>query len=139
MGKRKRRRARGINSGSSQFRVTPQLIVQVRWSQVSSSNHQPLGITAVTERIRPPSLSSVFHPPASALGKQYSFLHRRRNSSRQNVTLLVESECFEAFQTFYNTGIFFIFGSFRYFHLILSQPIFFFFYPSACVGVYCVF
>lgn len=63
MGKNKRRRARGINSGSSQFRVTPQLIVQVRWSQVSSSNRRPLGITAVTQQLRPPSLylSSVLH------------------------------------------------------------------------------
>ena len=58
MGKNKRRRARGINSGSSQFRVTPQLIVQVRRSQVSSSNRRPLGITAVTQQLRPPSLSS---------------------------------------------------------------------------------
>lgn len=60
MGKNKRRRVWGINSSSSQFRVTPQLIVQVHWSQVSSSNRRPLGITAVTEQHRPPSFSSVF-------------------------------------------------------------------------------
>lgn len=54
-----------INSGSSQFRVTPQLIVQVRWSQVSSSNRRPLGSTAVTVQHRPPSLSTTsrFHTP----------------------------------------------------------------------------
>lgn len=69
MGKNKRRRAWGINSDSSQFRVTPQLIVQVRWSQVSSSNRRPLGITAVTEQLRPPSFSSVFHQPVPAPSK----------------------------------------------------------------------
>ena len=69
MGKSERRRAWGINSGSSQFRVTPQLIVQVRWSQVSSSNRRPLGISADTEQLRPPSLSSVSHQPAPALSK----------------------------------------------------------------------
>lgn len=93
MGKNKRRRVWGINSGSSQFRVTPQLIVQVRWSQVSSSNCRPLGISAVTEQLRPPSLSSVFHQPGSVLSKQSdaSFSHSSlKNSSRQNVTLLIE-------------------------------------------------
>lgn len=93
MGKNKRRRARGINSGSSQFRVTPQLIVQVRWSQVSSSNRRPLGISAVTEQLRPPSLSSVFHQPGLARSKQSdaSFSHNSlKYSSRQNVTLLIE-------------------------------------------------
>lgn len=108
MGKSKRRRARGINSGSSQFRVTPQLIVQVRWSQVSSSNRRPLGITAVTEQLRPPSLSSIFHRPASSLSKQSSFSHRRIHQSKKNVTLS-QSQCvFEALQTFYNTGSLFL-------------------------------
>lgn len=62
----------GINSGSSQFRVTPQLIVQVRWSQVSSSNRRPLGSTAVTVQHRPPSLSTTsrFHTPKEKKERQ---------------------------------------------------------------------
>lgn len=45
----------GQTVGSSPCRVTPQRIVQVRWSQVSPSIHQPLGIAAVTEQLGPPS------------------------------------------------------------------------------------
>lgn len=96
----KRRRAQGINSGSSQFRVTPQLIVQVRWSQVSPSNRRPLGINAVTEELRPPSLSSVFQQSGSALSKQSeaSFSHSSlKNSLRLNVTLLIQWLCLKRF------------------------------------------
>ena len=89
MGKRKRRRVLGMNSGSSQFRVTPQLIVQVLGSQVSSSNRQPLGIAAPTERIRPPSLSPVCHQPVTALTVRTLFIPPlMKDSSRQNVTVL---------------------------------------------------
>lgn len=120
MGNNKRRRARGINSGSSQFRVTPQLIVQVRWSQVSSLNRRPLGITAVTEQLRPRA-SPVFHQPASALSKHTIFILPQNNSSRQNVTLLIDSVCLKLYKHFTTQG-FFIFGPLKCFHLILSLP-----------------
>lgn len=99
-GKRKTRRAQGINSASSQVRVTPQLIVLVCCSQVSSSNHQQLGIAVVTDR--PPSLSSIHQLWCAAQQTIFIFPpHKgKHQTSKQNVTVIVKSGCLKPFKHF---------------------------------------